>query len=42
MKIYAEWKTNGVFDNRFFNTWDEYYATLFNPDIELLCARVIH
>ena len=42
MKIYAEWENNGVFDNGLFNSWDEYYAAFFNPDIELLCVRVIN
>lgn len=42
MKIYAEWKKGGIFDNGFFNTWDEYHVAFFNPDIELLCIRVIH
>lgn len=42
MKIYAEWGNNGVFDNGLFNSWDEYYAAFFNPDIELLCVRVIN
>lgn len=42
MKIYAEWKKDSVFDNGFFNSWDEYHAAFFNPDIELLCVRVIN
>ena len=41
-QIYAEWENNGVFDNGLFNSWDEYYAAFFNPDIELLCVRVIN
>lgn len=42
MKIYAEWEKDGIFDNGFFNTWDEYHAAFFNPNIELLCIRVIY
>ena len=41
MEIYAEGEKDGIFDNGFFNTWDEYYAAFFNPDIELSCVRVI-
>lgn len=42
MKIYAEWKINSVFDNGFFNSWDEYHAVFFDPNIELLRVRVIN
>lgn len=39
--IYAEWKKNGAFNNGLFHSWDEYHATFFDPEIELLCMRIL-
>ena len=40
-KIYAEWYINGNFDNRFFSSWDEYYAFTFNPNVGVKEIRII-
>ena len=39
--IYAEWKKDGAFNNGFFHSWDEYHAEFFDPEIELLCMRIL-
>ena len=36
-RLYAEWKdTNGAFCADFFSSYDELWAALFNPEIEVL------
>lgn len=39
MRIYAEWMIDGVFDNGFFASWDEYHSFMFSPEIELILVR---
>lgn len=39
--IYAEWTLYGNFENGIFNSWAEYFAATFNPDIVLLVVREI-
>lgn len=34
--IYAEWKTEGKFENGFFSSWEEFFRETFNPDIEII------
>lgn len=39
VKIYAEWTLYGEFHNAFFDSWDEFHAAMFNPDIDLLVLQ---
>lgn len=38
--IYAEWNQNGAFQNGFFESWADYHAATFSPDIEILTICV--
>nr|DAT93729.1 MAG TPA: Proprotein convertase subtilisin/kexin type 9 convertase, subtilisin, HYDROLASE.4A [Caudoviricetes sp.] len=40
-KIYAEWTLRGVFDNSFFNTWEEYFDFVFDPEIDVLLVKEV-
>lgn len=40
-EVYAEWVKNGVFDNGFFHTWDEWHDFSFDPDIEVQLVRKV-
>lgn len=40
-KIYAEWVLDGVFGNGFFNTWEEYFDFMFNPEINVLLVKEV-
>lgn len=39
--IYAEWNQNGAFQNAIFESWEDYHAAVFSPEIELLTLCVI-
>lgn len=38
-KVYAEWVKKGVFDNAFFNLWEEYFDFVFDPEITILFVK---
>lgn len=38
-KIYAEWKINGVFENGFFWSNEEFNNFTFSPEIEVLMIK---
>ena len=40
-KIYAKWTLRGVFDNAFFDTWEEYFDFMFNPEIDVLLVKEV-
>lgn len=40
-KVYAEWTLKGVFDNAFFDTWEEYFDFMFNPEINVLLVKEV-
>lgn len=40
-KIYAEWTVKGVFDNAFFDTWEEYFDFMFDPEIDVLLVKEV-
>ena len=40
-KIYAEWTFKGVFGNGFFNTWEEYFDFMFDPEIDVLLVKEV-
>ncbi len=40
-KIYAEWTLKGVFGNGFFNTWEEYFDFMFDPEIDVLLVKEV-
>lgn len=38
--IYAEWTLYGVFENGFFDTWENFIRATFSPDIEILAIKM--
>lgn len=38
-KVYAEWVKKGVFGNAFFNSWEEYFDFVFDPEINILLVK---
>lgn len=40
-KIYVEWTLRGVFDNAFFDTWEEYFDFMFDPEIDVLLVKEV-
>lgn len=41
MKIYAEWMLDGKFNQSEFDSWSDYYAATFNPEVEILRTCII-
>jgi hypothetical protein len=40
-KVYAEWTKKGVFGNGFFNSWEEYFDFVWNPEITILLVEEV-
>lgn len=38
-KIYAEWIVRNVFDNGFFDSWEEFFNFAFDPAINILLVK---